>query len=73
MTFFQERAPGVALDEAEILRTDAKVRVPVGTFRDCLKVEETSSLEPGAVGIKYHAPGIGLIKDDVLELVSYSM
>lgn len=72
MTFLQERAPGVALDQAEILRTNARVRTPAGTFRDCLKVEETTVLEPGAVGIKYHAPGIGLIQDGVLKLVSHS-
>ncbi len=72
MTFFQERAPGVAVDEAEILRTNARVRVPAGTFRDCLKVEETTALEPGAVSTKFHAPGIGLIVDGVLELVSFS-
>jgi hypothetical protein len=72
MTFFQERAPGVALDEAEIVRTNARVRVPAGTFRDCLKVEETTVLEPGAVSVKFHAPGIGLLVDGVLELVRFS-
>ncbi|WP_428938142.1 hypothetical protein [Fontivita pretiosa] len=70
MTFLQERAPGVALDEGHIVNLNSVVRTPLGRFRNCAKVEETSALEPGAVSIKYHAPGVGLVQDGVLKLTA---
>lgn len=65
---FQEIAPGIALDRAEILQLDASVSTPFGTLTNCLKTRETTPLEPGA-GFKFYAPGIGLIKDGAAELV----
>ena len=44
---------------------------PAGTFTGCLKIEETTSLEPGHVGTKTYAPGIGLIRDGVLKLIEW--
>jgi hypothetical protein len=71
MKFFQERAPGVALDEARVVSTNETVVTPAGTFTNCLKIMETTSLEPGSISIKYHAPGIGLIVDSVTRLIEY--
>jgi hypothetical protein len=72
MTFLQENAPGVALDEAEVLSIGGTERTPAGTFNGVLRINETSSLEPGAEDLKVHAPGVGLIRDEDLLLVSRS-
>ena len=69
--YYQEIAPGVAMDRAEIIENNATITVPVGTFEGCLIIKETSPVEPGALEYKYHAPGIGLIIDEMLELVQY--
>jgi hypothetical protein len=73
MRYHQEVAPGIAMDRAEVLSVDETCKVPAGTFRRCLKVRESSSLEPGASGLKYHAPGIGLVQDGKLRLVRYGV
>jgi hypothetical protein len=54
-----------------ILSTTETVQTPAGTFKNCLKVEETNPLEPGTKEYKYYAPGIGLVLDDKLELVRH--
>jgi hypothetical protein len=69
--FYQEIAPKVAEDRAEIVSVRAMVETPAGTFKDCVKVKETTPLEPDVVEYKYYAPGIGLVADDKLELVQY--
>jgi hypothetical protein len=68
--FYQEIAPGVAMDRAEIVALDAGLKSPAGEFKGCLKVAETSPLEGGRE-YKIYAPGIGLIKDGGLRLVKY--
>jgi hypothetical protein len=69
--YYQEIAPGVAMDRAEIINTNFTVTTPAGTFTKCLQTSETTPLEPGAVETKFYAPGIGLVKDDTLSLISY--
>jgi hypothetical protein len=71
--YYQEIAPGVAEDRAEVIGLDEVVVTPAGTFDNVLKVEETTPLEPGVAEFKYHAPGIGLIQDEVLKLVNYTL
>ena len=68
---YQEVAEGVAQDRAEILSASESVQTPAGEFKDSLKVEETTPLEPGVKAYKYYAPGVGLIQDGKLKLVSY--
>ena len=72
--YFQEVAPGVALDRAEHTAMGLTVSVPAGTFRDCVEVLETTPLEPGQ-GIKRYCPGIGLVEDASagLELVDFEL
>ena len=70
--YYQEIAPAVALDRAENVAMDLTVETEAGTFEECLRVDETSPLEPGHVSVKVYAPGIGLIVDDVLELVEFT-
>lgn len=67
--YFQEIAPGVALDRAEHTAMGLTVSVPAGTFRDCVEVTETTPLEPGAEDAKLYCPGIGLVVDGPAELV----
>ena len=69
--YYQEIAPGVALDRAEHISVTASIVTPAGSFENCLEVEETTPLEPNAESTKIYAPGIGLVQDDVVELVGY--
>jgi hypothetical protein len=66
---YQEQAPGVAMDRATIVGMDETVVTPARRFLHCLKVEETTPLEPGVREYKYYARGIGLVKDGRLTLV----
>ncbi|MEW6337448.1 MAG: hypothetical protein AB1625_08595 [Acidobacteriota bacterium] len=66
--YYQEIAPGVALDRAENVAMGLEVTTAAGTFEDCVRVDETSPLEPGDVSVKIYAPGAGLIFDDGVEL-----
>jgi hypothetical protein len=70
--YFQEIAPGVAMDRAEIVGRNFTVETPAGTFDNCLKTKESTPLEPDVFEIKLYAPGIGLVKDDTLSLISFS-
>lgn len=69
--YFQEIAPGVAMDRAEIVSIDETIKTPAGTFTDCLKTEESNALKPKEREFKYYAPGIGLIRDEDMVLISY--
>ncbi|HSB09383.1 MAG TPA: hypothetical protein VLM38_07700 [Blastocatellia bacterium] len=68
---YQEIAPGVAMDRAEILSVSETVKTPIGEFKNCLKVEETTPLEPKEREHKFYAPGIGLVQEGSLKLVKY--
>ena len=68
--YMQEIAPGVAMDRAEHVAIDLDVNVPAGSFDDCVRVRETSPLEPGSTSIKIYCPGVGLVRDEDLELVA---
>lgn len=65
--YVQEVAPGGAMDRAEITSMTEVVETPAGRFANCVSTAETSTLLPG-VDMKLYAPGVGLVKDDVLEL-----
>lgn len=69
--YFQEVAPGAALDRAEHVGVDLDIRVPAGRFDDCVKVTETSPLDPGAFSDKVYCPGPGLTIDSELELEGF--
>lgn len=71
MKYYQEVAPGVAMDRAEIVSVSDTCKTPAGTFSNCLKVKEGSAIEPLVTEYKYYAPGIGLIGDEELRLVKY--
>lgn len=69
--YYQEIAPGVAMDRAEIISATENIKTIAGDFINVLKTEETTPLEPKSKDYKLYAPGIGLIKDGNLLLVKY--
>ena len=69
--FYQEVAPGVAMDRAEVVSVVETLKTPAGELKGCLKLAETTPLEPFAREAKLYAPGVGLIKDGSLILVEY--
>jgi hypothetical protein len=42
-----------------------------GTFSDCVRIVETSPLEPKSSSMKLYCRGIGLVIDSDVELVEY--
>lgn len=66
--YYQELAPGVALDRAEHVAMNQRVKTPAGTFEETLKTRETTPLEKG-VSLKAYARGVGLIQDGAVKLV----
>lgn len=70
--YYQEIAPDVALDRAEHMAMDVTAETEAGTFENCLEVWETTPLVPDDLSIKVYAPGVGLVMDDVTELVEYT-
>jgi hypothetical protein len=67
----QEVAPGDAMDRAQIVSVSETVKTKLGEFKNCLKIEETTPLEPDTREYKYYAPGIGLVRDGAMALVYY--
>jgi hypothetical protein len=68
--YYQEQAPGIAMDRAENVSTNLTFQTPAGTFKNCLKTRETTPLESGAE-YKLYAPGVGLVQDGGLKLVRH--
>jgi hypothetical protein len=69
--YYQELAPGVAMDRAHIVSVNGSLAVPAGRFQGVVRIEETTPLEPGAREYKSYAAGIGLLQDGALRLVRH--
>jgi hypothetical protein len=69
--YYQEIAPNIAVDRAEIIETDGELVVPAGSFDDVLVVAESNPLEPGVEELKYYASGVGLLQEEDLKLAEY--
>jgi hypothetical protein len=72
MKYYQEIAPEVAEDRAEIVSVNEVLYTPARSFQNVLKTEETNPLEPSEKEYKFYAPGIGLIQEEDLKLVNYT-
>lgn len=72
LKYYQEIAPGVAEDRAEIVSVNDTLDTPAGNFQNVLKTEETNPLEPDEKEFKFYAPGIGLIQEEAIKLVNYT-
>jgi hypothetical protein len=68
--YYQEIAPGVAMDRAEIVSLSQKVQTSSGSYENVLQVAETSPLEPRAREHKYYAAGVGLVQYGLLKVVN---
>ena len=68
--YYQELAPGVAMDRAEIDSFSESVRTPAGVFQRVLKVAESTPLEI-VHEFKYYAKDIGLVQDGSARLIKY--
>jgi hypothetical protein len=71
MKYYQEIAPKIAMDRAEIVSLTEVCKTGAGNFSNCMKVKEGSAIDLLATEYKYHAPGIGLVADEDLRLVRY--
>jgi hypothetical protein len=71
MRYYQEIAPAIAMDRAEIVSVSETCKTPAGTFTACMKVKEGSAIDLLVTEYKYHAPGIGLVADAELRLVRH--
>jgi hypothetical protein len=71
MKYQQEQAPGAGMDRAEIVSMTETVETPVGTFKNCVKIVETTPLEPDTQDHKYYAAGIGLVQDGKAKLTKH--
>jgi hypothetical protein len=59
--YFQEHAPGVALDTAQVTAVDLTLRVQGKVYHHVVLTKEFSSLEPTILDFKWYAPGIGMV------------
>lgn len=68
--YYQEHAEKVAMDRGENVSIIQRVQTSIGQFKSCLKVKETSALEPGTE-YKSYAPDVGLVESGDLKLVQH--
>jgi hypothetical protein len=59
LAYREEYLEGEAEDAGKVVSLDANVRVPFGSFENCVKTEETTPLEPDVLEYKYYARGVG--------------
>lgn len=69
--YYQEIAPKIAMDRAEVMSTTDRYECPAGKFERVLRTEETTPLEPREREAKRYAPGVGLLFDGGLQLTKY--
>ena len=71
MKFYQELAPGIAQDRAEVINLSINFQTQAGEFTDCLLTQESSRVSPLAIEYKTYCPGVGLVQDETLHLVRF--
>ena len=57
----QEFLLGSAEDVGLVTCLDEAVTVPYGSFRHCVRTDDTTPLEPGVLEQKFYAPNVGLV------------
>jgi len=65
--YYEEMAPNVAMDRAEIVEVKGVFGWIAGWFQDCVRIEETTPLERGRE-TKVYCPGAGLVRDGDLHV-----
>ncbi len=71
MRYYQELAPDVAMDRAEVVDLNYELKIRGSTFSDCLRTKEGTSLNQREKEYKTYAAGIGLIQDEKMYLIWY--
>ena len=71
LKFQSENVPGITTEDDEVVSTSEVVTVPMGKYKNCVKIREKAS--DGVVEYKVYAKGVGMVIDDKLKLVSRSM
>ena len=75
-TYDQEFAPGIAEDKGTIVALNESVRTPAGNFTGCVKIKDTTPLEPDVEEFKWFCPGMGMVReeseDGFAELISFT-
>ena len=61
--FRHEWYKGNAEDQYRAVDISASVKVPFGKFRDALRTEESTSLEPDVLDNKFYVRGVGEVKE----------
>ena len=59
--FQSENVPGITREDNQVVGTAERIRVPAGTFTNCLKIRE--KLSDGAIEYKYYAPRVGVVQE----------
>ncbi len=67
--YYQEIAVN-AQDRATHTALGLEIEVPAGVFQNCVKIVETSPLEPGHESLKFYCPNVGMVRDGDLELMA---
>lgn len=71
MKYYQELAPGLAMDRAKVISISESVSTTAGDFSDCLLTQESSGIEAGVIEYKTYCPGVGLVQDESYVLANY--
>jgi len=66
--FEPERAPGIAQERSKVVSTTRTVKVPAGTFKDCIETEVYDPIGKTTVR-RWYCPGAGLVKEAGVERV----
>jgi len=69
--YYQELADGIALDRAEHIEMGLEVTTPAGSFAQCVRVVETTPLEPNSDSEKIYCAGVGLVMDNGNQLIEF--
>jgi hypothetical protein len=59
--YYQEYLVGEAEDFGEVLEVGVSVTVPAGTFTDCVKTHDSSTVERSLDEYKYYCPDVGMV------------
>ena len=72
--YYQEFYVGEAEDAGEVIETGLTVTVPAGTWDDCIRTRDFSTLDPELEETKDYCPGVGNVfvaeEDAEVELIS---
>ncbi len=60
--YYQEYALGIAEDQGLVHDTTRTAVVPFGTFTNCVRIHDSTALDPLATTHQYYASGIGLVQ-----------